>query len=101
MDTKQLITEAKIRFNHNSAKSYLKDKYNNKLSVAAQGGLWLATPELISILTAFDEDSIVLIDEYDNPLVIDRVELLKTIKLTYHTVMLAWAEEWAVLEKKR
>ena len=48
MDTKQLITEAKIRFNHNSAKSYLKDKYkknhnnnnslnNNGLMISGKG----------------------------------------------------------------
>jgi hypothetical protein len=28
MDTKTLITDAKARFAHNSAKDYLKEKYN-------------------------------------------------------------------------
>ena len=42
MDTKTLITEAKARFAHNSAKDYLKEKYDAKLLVAEQGGLWKA-----------------------------------------------------------
>lgn len=101
MDTKQLISEAKMRFNHNSAKSYLKDKYDSKLSVATQGGLWKATPTLIAVLSAYDDESIVLIDEYNNPISVNRPVLLKTIKETYKTVMEAWATEWAILEKKR
>jgi hypothetical protein len=36
MDTSTLIFEAKSRFNHNSAKAYLKDKYDSKLIVADQ-----------------------------------------------------------------
>ena len=30
MDTKTLIKDAKARFSHNSAKTYLKEKYNSK-----------------------------------------------------------------------
>ncbi len=56
MDTKTLITEAKARFAHNSAKDYLKEKYNAKLLVAEQGGLWRADKETISFLTAFLND---------------------------------------------
>ena len=63
MDTKTLITEAKARFNHNSAKAQLKDKYDGKLIVAEQGGLWKASPELISTLNAFDDNFIILIDK--------------------------------------
>jgi hypothetical protein len=101
MDTKQLITEAKARFNHNSAKIYLKDKYESKLSVADQDGLWLANIELISFLTNSTQDRLVLLDMYSNPVKVNRVELLTKLEKTYHYVMDQWHTEWATLEKKR
>jgi hypothetical protein len=44
MDINDLITETKARFSHNSAKEYLKEKYDSKLILATQNGLWKATP---------------------------------------------------------
>jgi len=101
MDTKQLITEAKARFNHNSAKAYLKDKYESKLSVADQGGLWVATVELISFLTISTMDHVVLLDTYSNPVKVNRAALLTKLDKTYTYVMDQWHTEWAALEKKR
>jgi hypothetical protein len=101
MDTKTLITEAKARFNHNSAKAQLKDKYDGKLIVAEQGGLWKASPELISTLNSFDDNFIVLIDNFDNPVQVNREQLLTVLKTTYQKVMLEWYKEWKELESKR
>jgi hypothetical protein len=101
MDTKTLINEAKARFNHNSAKQQLKDKYESKLIIADQGGLWEATPELIAILQAFDDNFIVLIDNFNNPVQVNRVKLLTVIKDTYQKVMLDWYKEHKELESTR
>ena len=104
MDTKTLITEAKARFAHNSAKDYLKEKYNAKLLVAEQGGLWKADKETISFLTVMIndyDDRVVLIDTFDNPVLVDRSELLSKLKQVYNDVMLEWYNEWKELESKR
>jgi hypothetical protein len=101
MDTKTLISEAKARFNHNSAKAQLKDKYDGKFIVAEQGGLWKASPELIAFLNAVDDNFIVLIDNFDNPVQVKREDLLKVVKDTYQKVMLDWYKEWKELESKR
>ena len=101
MDTKTLIADAKARFNHNSAKAQLKDKYDGKFIVAEQGGLWKASPELIAVLTAFDDNFIILIDNFDNPVEVNRDQLLKVIKDTYQKVMLEWYKEWKEVESKR
>jgi hypothetical protein len=101
MDTKTLIAEAKARFNHNSAKAQLKDKYDGKFIIADQGGLWKASPELISFLNALDDNFIILIDNFDNPVHVNREQLLSVLKDTYHTVMLAWYKEWKEIELKR
>jgi hypothetical protein len=101
MDTKTLIAEAKARFNHNSAKAQLKDKYDGKFIIADQGGLWKATPELIAFLNAVDDNFVVLIDNFDNPVQVKREDLLKVLKDTYQKTMLDWYKEWKEIESKR
>lgn len=101
MDTKTLIAETKARFIHNSAKQYLTEKYNAKLIVAEQGGLWKADQQTISFLAASAVDEIVVIDTFDNPVLVNRSELLVKLSEVYHTVMLEWHTEWKELESKR
>ena len=101
MDTKTLISEAKARFNHNSAKAQLKDKYDGKFIIAEQGGLWKATPELISFLNSMDDNFIILIDNFNNPVQVNREQLLTVLKDTYQKVMLEWYKEWKEIETVR
>ena len=101
MDTKTLISEAKARFNHNSAKAQLKDKYDGKFIIAEQGGLWKATPEFIAFLNAMDDNFVILIDNFDNTVKVKRDQLLSLLKETYSKVMLEWYKEWKEVETNR
>jgi hypothetical protein len=101
MDTKTLISEAKARFNHNSAKAYLKDKYDSKLIVAEQGGLWKATPELIGYLASSTDEHVFLIDTFENPVMVNRVSLHDALDKAYSDAMQLWYSEWKELESKR
>lgn len=101
MDTKTLITEAKARFSHNAAKSLLKDKYESKLIVADQGGLWKATPELITFLATSTDEVVILIDTFDNPVLVNRTLLHDVLHKTYNDTMSLWYKEWLELESKR
>ena len=102
MDTKTLIAEAKARFAHNSAKDYLKEKYEAKLLIAEQGGLWKADQQTIAFLKEWQiSDEIVLIDTFDNPVKVDRTSLLLKLQDTYQSVMNEWYNEWKELENKR
>ena len=104
MDTKTLIADAKARFNHNSAKAYLKEKYEAKLLIAEQGGLWRADQQTIAFLSVMVndyDDKVVLMDTFDNPVLIERSELLPKLKEVYRSVMSEWYDEWKELESKR
>ena len=104
MDTKTLITEAKARFAHNSAKDYLQEKYDSKLLVAEQGGLWKADKETIAFLSVMIndyDDRVILVDTFQNPVLVDRGELLTKLKQVYNSVMLEWYNEWKELESNR
>lgn len=101
MDVKSLLTEAKARFQHNSAKEYLKEKYRDKTLLAEQGGLWRADKETIAFLNSFTTERIVLIDTYNNPVEVNREELLLKLQVVYQTVMEEYLKEWKELEAKR
>lgn len=101
MDTKTLLSEAKARFNHNTAKTYLKEKYSSKLIVADQGGLWRADLQTINFLHAVSDNEVVMIDTFDNPVKVNRVALRHKLETAYRSTMEDWFNEWAELEKKR
>jgi len=101
MDTKNLVAEAKARFNHNSAKAYLKEKYQSRLIVAEQGGLWSANPDTIGLLYSIKKDKVILVDLFENLVEIHREELLSKLIEVYETVMQEWYAESKELEKKR
>lgn len=101
MDTKQLIKDAKARFNHNAAKQQLKEKYQAKLLVANQGGLWKASPELITFVNDCGTEELILVDTYENPVKVKKDELLPLLVDTYLEVMEAWYTESKTLENKR
>jgi selenocysteine-specific translation elongation factor len=101
MDIKNLLAESKARFNHNSAKAYLAEKYQSKLIVAEQGGLWKANAETILLLDSFTSANLVLIDTFNSPVKVDRQQLLEKLQQIYETTMEQWYTEWQLLESKR
>ena len=101
VDTKQLIADSKARFNHNSAKSLLSEKYNSKLLIADQGGLWRADAQTLSLLNNFSSIHLVIIDTFGNPVKVNRRSLLLKLSETYETVMTEWEAEWKTLESTR
>lgn len=101
MNTESLVNQAKAKFNHNLAKAYIKEKYQNKLIFADQGGLWKVTAEFISMLDAYPIDQIILIDTYENPIKIDRTQLLAKASVHYTQVMEEYLTEWTKLKQTR
>jgi hypothetical protein len=101
MDTNTLLTDVKARFAHNSAKAYLKEKYEAKLIVADQGGLWKADQQTISFLASSVRINLVIIDTFGNPVKVNRQQLLDVLESAYVNVMKEWHKEWQELESKR
>jgi hypothetical protein len=101
MEINKLISETKARFEHNLAKSYLKEKYQNNLIFADQNGLWKATPELLSYLSSSNAKTLILLDSYDNPIKVDREKLLNNANDLYTNVMEEYYTEWNELRKQR
>jgi hypothetical protein len=102
MDTDQLISHARARFDHASAKQVLKEKYQAKMTFAHAGGMWRAGPELNTmILTCGQMGKTVLPDLYENPVMIDTTELMALSQQRWQEQMTAWYIEYEELNKKR
>jgi hypothetical protein len=102
MDTDNLITHARARFDHAQARRLLKEKYEAKMLFAYQGGMWRASPELHNmIFTCGRMGEIVLPDLYENPIKVDSKELMALSQERWVEQMNAWHVEYEELSKKR
>ena len=82
MDTEKLLSEAKVRFNHNAAKQYLKEKYESKLIVADQNGLWKADVQTLNFLSSSFYEEVILVDTFGNPVKVNRKLLSQLARMS-------------------
>ena len=104
MDTDQLVAHSRARFEHAAARRLLQEKYQAKMTFAHAGGMWLAGPDLINILTASTESGqqgLVLLDLYETPIRVDYKELLSLARQRWQEQMTAWLIEYTELTQKR
>ena len=101
MDTEQLITHGRARFEHAAARRLLKEKYQAKLLFASQGGMWRAGPELLNLLHVFNIDEVVVLDLYDTPVKVNPKELYRTAVGHWQEQMNAWLADFEEQSRNR
>jgi hypothetical protein len=101
MDTEQLISHARSRFDHAAAKRVLKEKYQAKMIFAHAGGMWSAGPELLNTLNCCPGTEAVMLDLYDNPVKIITTELFNLAQQRWQEQLNAWLVEHEELSNKR
>jgi hypothetical protein len=101
MDTEQLITHARARFEHESARRTLREKYQAKLTFGWNGGMFSATPEMITFLSLYGDQRVVVKDLYDNPVEVNAQELCDLMKDRHQEQMNAWLIEYEEINKNR
>lgn len=83
------------------AKKNLAEKIEARLNVIHNNGFFIVNENLISFLHCWQEDELVLLDSYKNPIRVNRQELLNLAKQRYHELLNEWAEEWQQIKKIR
>lgn len=101
MDTEQLITHGRARFEHAAARRLLKEKYQAKSTFAHAGGMWRAGPELLTILAVCPDVDAVIMDLYENPVRITVKELQDLAWQRWQEQMTAWLIEHEQTSKNR
>lgn len=101
MDTESLFNQARARFEHESARKILREKYQAKMIFAYREGMWRAGPDLLILLQACTDDDPVLLDLYESPIRVNRNELQSLVASRWQEQMTAWQLENAALHNRR
>jgi hypothetical protein len=100
MDTDQLISHSRARFEHEAARRTLRENYQAKFTFAHAGGMWLAGPELLTTLKCCT-GSVVILDLYENPVQVDAEELYELALQRWQEQLNAWLVEYEQLNRNR
>jgi hypothetical protein len=102
MDTDNLIAHARSRFDHESARRTLKEKYQAKMLFAHAGGMWQAGPELQAVLLQCSPtEDVVILDLYQTPTKVRAPELFAKAYALWQEQLNAWLVEYEQLNRKR
>jgi hypothetical protein len=101
MNTDELIAHGRSRFEHAAARRTLKEKYQAKLTFGWNGGMFKATPEMITFLSLYGDERIVILDLYETPVEVNAKELCELMKPRLQEQMNAWLAEYEELNKNR
>ena len=94
MDTDALIVHARTRFDHETARRVLKEKYQARMLFAHNGGMWRAGPELIVLLATVPPGDAVLQDLYETPVRVNPEQLRGLAMQLWQEQMNAWLAEF-------
>ena len=100
MNSDELISYGRARFDHAAAKRLLKEKYQAKFLFAQAGGMWQAGPELLTLLKCCS-GTVVILDMYENPVRVNAEELYESAVHRWQEQLNAWLIEYEELNKKR
>lgn len=101
MENNALLAQARARFDHESNRRILREKYLAKMIFAHAGGLWQAGPELLAVLAVATQSEMVLSDLYGNPVMVQRDELRGLAEQRWQEQMRAWLIEYQENSRNR
>jgi len=90
MDPDKLKALADAEFDRAVHRKTIKESSQALLSVPYNGGLFIATPALISFLSSWEEDNIIVEDAYETPVLVNRLALMGRLKGAYLHAMDVW-----------
>lgn len=97
----ELVQQIKQSTDYQTNKRILREKIQTDLHFAYNGGLFKASPELISFVTAWDSEELFLEDTYQNPIKVSKTEFLSLCKQHYQTAMNSWHIQHEELKRIR
>jgi hypothetical protein len=96
---------AAAAFDHAAKKLELKERAEQQLMVAYNGGMFKATQQLMNFLTIEwnwqNRNDMIIEDVYSNPIQVERLELLEKLNQAYQFTMNQWHTDYEELLKIR
>jgi len=100
MDTENIISHSRARFDHAAARRTLKEKYQAKMIFGYNGGMFRAGPELLNTLMVCPDQAVIL-DLYDVPISIQSSELKEMAQQRWQEQMNGWLAEYREISRNR
>jgi hypothetical protein len=100
MNSDELISYGRARFDHAAAKRLLNEKYQAKFLFAHAGGMWQAGPELLTLLKCCS-GPVVILDLYETPVQVNAEEFYEQVLQRWQEQLNAWLVEYQELNKNR
>ena len=72
-----LVTEIKQATDYQANRRTLRERIQTELHMTHNNGLFKISPELIAFVSTWDSDELFLEDVYENPISVDRKEILE------------------------
>lgn len=97
----QLVEQIRVATDYQINKKTLKEKILTDLHLPYNGGLFLIDQNLLSFLATWPDDELFLEDVYENPIKINRSELLEKARQCYCAAMNSWHQQHEELKRIR
>lgn len=101
MDTDALIAHSRARLDHAAARRVLREKYQARMVFGYNGGMWRATPEMITFLSLYGEQDVIVPDLYDVPVKFNAQIMRDLLQARWQEQMTAWECEHQALMQQR
>lgn len=100
-DTDKLVEIVRQATDYQINRRILREKIQVELHITYNGGMFLVTSDLMSFLATWPENQLFVEDIYENPIEVDRADLLSQCQQRYQAVMNQWHQQHAELRKIR
>lgn len=97
----QLVEQIRVATDYQINKRALKEKNLTDLHLAYNGGLFLVDQTLLAFLTTWPNEELFLEDVYNNPIPVNRAEMLEQARQCYQSAMNSWHQQHEELKKIR
>jgi len=100
-DIDKLVETVKQATDYQINRRILREKTQTELHITYNGGMFLVTRDLLSFLSTWPDTRLFIEDIYENPVEVDRDDLLSQCQQRYQAVMNQWHQQHAELRKIR
>jgi len=101
MNTDALIAHARAKFDHAAARKVMQEKYQARMIFGWNGGMFRTSPELITFLTLYGDEEIVMPDLYENPIKFKASDVCNIMRAKWQEQMNAWLIEHSQMSRQR
>jgi hypothetical protein len=94
MNPDKIADRVSQKFDEHARRNQLRETYSQRLVMFYNGGMFKITPELFAMLSVFQDVHIILQDGYNNPVLVNRKDMLAEAKSRYCELMNDWHNDF-------